>query len=123
MFCIFTFLLFQVTDITGGNTDPDTTVTQKCPSEECKKSVDHHLKTYNNLQCDGEVILSGLNVRFENEFAFFTEHNMINSVFRNVGMILQTDSSTNDLQIVKNSLQTQAYKQQAEQELVVNNNH
>lgn len=48
---------------------------------------------------------------------------MINSVFRNVGMILQTDSSTNDLQIVKNSLQTQAYKQQAEQELVVNNNH
>ncbi|NP_001095858.1 ankyrin repeat domain-containing protein 1b [Danio rerio] len=78
-----------VTDITGGNTDQDTTV-QKRPSEECKSSADHHLKPYNNLQCEGEVILSGLD----------------------------TDNSTNDLQVVKNSVQTEVYKKQPKQELV-----
>ncbi|XP_051770958.1 ankyrin repeat domain-containing protein 1b [Ctenopharyngodon idella] len=41
-----------VTDITSGNKEQDD-VSQKYPSEQCK-TVDHHLKTHNNLQCDSE---------------------------------------------------------------------
>ncbi|KAI2658578.1 Ankyrin repeat domain-containing protein 1 [Labeo rohita] len=47
-----------VTDITSGSKDQDDIVAQH-PSEEYKSSVDHHLKTYNNLNnlhCDSEVI-------------------------------------------------------------------
>uniref|UniRef100_A0A671QKH1 Ankyrin repeat domain 1b (cardiac muscle) n=1 Tax=Sinocyclocheilus anshuiensis TaxID=1608454 RepID=A0A671QKH1_9TELE len=46
--------------MTSGNKEQDNTVAQH-PSEECKSSVDHHMKTY-NLQCDSEVILNGFNV-------------------------------------------------------------
>ncbi|KAK9965426.1 hypothetical protein ABG768_004519 [Culter alburnus] len=42
-----------VTDITSGNKEQDDPVSQKYPSEQCK-TVDHHLKTHNNLQCDSE---------------------------------------------------------------------
>ncbi|KAK2876620.1 hypothetical protein Q8A67_020716 [Cirrhinus molitorella] len=43
-----------VTDITSGNKEQDDNVAQQL-SEECKSSV-NHLKTYNNLHCDSEVI-------------------------------------------------------------------
>lgn len=65
-------LLFQVTDITSGNKEQDD-VSQKYPSEQCK-TVDHHLKTHNNLQCDSE---DGFNVRYgfvKHAFAYLSKH-------------------------------------------------
>lgn len=66
-------LLFQVTDITSGNKEQDDPVSQKYPSEQCK-TVDHHLKTHNNLQCDSE---DGFNVRYrfvKHAFAYLSKH-------------------------------------------------
>ncbi|XP_016425091.1 ankyrin repeat domain-containing protein 1-like [Sinocyclocheilus rhinocerous] len=54
-----------VTDITSGNKEQDDNVAQH-PSEECKSSVEQHLKAY-NLQCDSEVILNGLNTDSTND--------------------------------------------------------
>ncbi|XP_059387978.1 ankyrin repeat domain-containing protein 1b [Carassius carassius] len=80
------------TEITSGNKEQDDTLAQH-PSEECKSSVEHHLKAC-NLQCDSEVILNGFN----------------------------TDNSNNDLQEIKESQKiktsTPVYKTQPKQEIV-----
>lgn len=77
-------MLFQVTDITSGSKDQDDIVAQH-PSEEYKSSVDHHLKTYNNLNnlhCDSEVIhCHGFNVRYKHLFAYLSKAYVIRSVF------------------------------------------
>uniref|UniRef100_A0A8C2D0B3 Ankyrin repeat domain-containing protein 1 n=1 Tax=Cyprinus carpio TaxID=7962 RepID=A0A8C2D0B3_CYPCA len=81
-----------VTDMSSGNKKQDDTVAQH-PSEECKSSVEHHLKAY-NLQCDSEVILNGFN----------------------------TNNSTNDLQDITESQKiktsTPVYKTQPKQKIV-----
>lgn len=59
----------------GGNKEQDSTVAQH-PSEECKSSVDHYMKTY-NLQCDSEDILNGFNVRYrfvKYSFVYISKH-------------------------------------------------
>ncbi|KAG1943750.1 ankyrin repeat domain-containing protein [Pimephales promelas] len=56
----------QVTDITSGSKEQND-VEQKYPSEECKISVDHHLKSHNNLQSDSE---DGFNNDFVDEDDF-----------------------------------------------------
>ncbi|XP_039541274.1 ankyrin repeat domain-containing protein 1b isoform X2 [Pimephales promelas] len=55
-----------VTDITSGSKEQND-VEQKYPSEECKISVDHHLKSHNNLQSDSE---DGFNNDFVDEDDF-----------------------------------------------------
>ncbi|XP_051959091.1 ankyrin repeat domain-containing protein 1-like [Xyrauchen texanus] len=86
------------TGITNENKKQGDTLTQTCPAEECKNSLDYrkqdHLKTFNDLQCDNDVIPTGCN----------------------------TENSTDDVQeILQESPKTKTtpdYKTQPEQEIV-----
>ncbi|XP_051968646.1 ankyrin repeat domain-containing protein 1-like isoform X2 [Xyrauchen texanus] len=87
-----------ITGNTNGNKQQDDILTQKHPDEECKSSVANRkqdkLKTFNNLQCDNDVIITSFN----------------------------TDNRTNDIQEIlqesQNIKNSAAYKTQLDQEIV-----